>query len=154
MAQQGSKGHTKACQAIWHFPHLPLWMALGTCFTAEPCLGGPGLSRMPGQQVARAVVTELCGSAHNAKANNLMLIYPDFWHSWENTLVVLQPSFHGSSNHTPHWNAMPLKHPEVCFDSLENLGTLRNLSGLTTGTNKAHECERMIPSPKPPFPYA
>ena len=122
-------------------------MVAGTQLTAA---GGPGAL-----QDARSASSKSSGpqsfvvQRHDAKTNNLMLIYPDFWHSWENTLVVLEPSVFPSEvsrNRALCRNAIPLKHSAVCSLSLECLPTSRKLLGLS-GQTKHQGVKRGIPPP-------
>jgi len=109
MAQWGFKGHTKTRQAAWHFPRLPMWMAAGPGLTAaarsRSARSCPGcqVSKQPEQQPQSLVVQH-----RDAKTNNLMLIYPDTWHSWKTHGGGWnQVSFHQRYPVSRHHSEMP-----------------------------------------------
>lgn len=134
MAHWGFKGHTKTRQAAWHFPRLPMWMAAGPGLTAaarsRSARSCPGcqVSKQPEQQPQSLVVQH-----RDAKTNNLMLIYPDTWHSWKTHGGGVEPSVFPSEvscKQAPQWNASLLKHTTICSLSQECVPSSRSLLGL------------------------
>lgn len=134
MAQRGSKGHSITCQAIWHFLHLPMWMAPSSQLTAAAWVRSrrtrvsPGYqgSKEPGQQPQSFVVQH-----HDAKTNNLTFILPRFLaqlRKYTGGFTTVFPS-EVSCNHTLHRNAVPLKYVAVSSLSLGSLQTSRILPG-------------------------
>lgn len=58
MAQRGSKGHSKTCQAVWHFPHLRVRVASGSRSQLQP---DSGLGRPGSVQDARSASSQGSG---------------------------------------------------------------------------------------------
>ena len=81
---------------------------------------------------------------HNAQTNHLTPICPDFWHSCENTLVVLEPcvfSSEESRNRTLRLKATSLKHTTLILRA--TLANVKEPTG-TIGT-KNREVKRGFP---------